>query len=103
MTMMNAETKDTESRNEEQRDDRMEKKKEGRMTRKVEHRISKLPSMTFLGLAVGSMVASAALMLSERKQLANFVGQWAPTILIIGLYNKIVKVERELLEHRKVT
>jgi len=27
-----------------------------------------------------------------RKVERNFVGQWAPTILILGLYNKIVKV-----------
>jgi hypothetical protein len=77
-----------------------ESNKEDRMTRTIEHRTSKVPSVTFLGLAVGSMVASAALMLSERKQLANFVGQWAPTILIIGVYNKLVKVERELMERR---
>jgi hypothetical protein len=24
--------------------------------------------------------------------MANFVGQWAPTFLILGLYNKIVKI-----------
>jgi hypothetical protein len=24
---------------------------------------------------------------------ANFVGQWAPTFLILGLYNKLVKLE----------
>jgi hypothetical protein len=98
--MMN-EAKDAEARRDEQRSDRMEERKEGRMTRKVEHKTSKVPSMTFLGLAVGSMVASAALMISEKKQLANFVGQWAPTILILGLYNKIVKVERELMERRE--
>lgn len=97
MTMMDTETNDME-----RKDERGKENKEGRMTRKVEHQTSKLPSMTFLGLAVGSMVASAALMISERKQLANFVGQWAPTILIIGLYNKIVKVERELMERRGV-
>lgn len=95
MTMMDAEVNDME-----RKEERGKENKEGRMTRKVEHKTSKVPSMTFFGLAVGSMVASAALMLSERKQLANFVGQWAPTILIIGLYSKIVKVERELMERR---
>jgi hypothetical protein len=27
-----------------------------------------------------------------KKEQSNFVGQWAPTLLILGLYNKIVKV-----------
>jgi hypothetical protein len=61
----------------------------------------------YLALAIGSMVASAAIMLTDRVRkggrmmaggrhagLANFVGQWAPTLLIMGLYNKVV--EREL-------
>jgi hypothetical protein len=33
------------------------------------------------------------LMLSGRKEAGNFIGQWAPTLLIIGLYNKLVKVQ----------
>jgi len=32
-------------------------------------------------------------LIAGRKNLANFVGQWVPTILIVGLYNKLVKVE----------
>jgi hypothetical protein len=27
------------------------------------------------------------------KHKSLFVGQWAPTFLILGLYNKLVKVE----------
>jgi len=64
---------------------------EGNTTSMVEARTAKLPSLTFLGLALGSMVASAALVMSGRKQLGNFVGQWAPSILIMGLYNKLAK------------
>ncbi len=60
-------------------------------TEAVERKTSKLPSLAFLGLAIGSMAASAALVLTGRKQLGNFVGQWAPSILIIGLYNKLAK------------
>jgi hypothetical protein len=30
-------------------------------------------------------------MLLNRKNWANFVGQWAPTFLILGTYNKLVK------------
>ena len=47
--------------------------------------------MIWLGLAVSAMAASAALVASGRKQLGNFIGQWAPSLLIIGLYNKLVE------------
>jgi hypothetical protein len=64
---------------------------EDRATETVERQTAKVPSLTFLGLAVGAMAASAALVLTGRTQLGNFVGQWAPSILIIGLYNKLAK------------
>jgi hypothetical protein len=57
----------------------------------VEAQTSKVPSLAFLGLALGAMAASAALVMTGRKQLGNFVGQWAPSILIMGLYNKLAK------------
>lgn len=64
---------------------------EDRGTETVEAQTAKVPSLAFLGLAVASMAVSAALVLTGRKQLGNFVGQWAPSILIMGLYNKIAK------------
>lgn len=64
---------------------------EGKTTSLVESQTSKLPSLTFLGLALASMAASATLVLTGRKQAGNFVGQWAPSILIMGLYNKLAK------------
>jgi hypothetical protein len=64
---------------------------EDRATENVESQTAKVPSLAFLGFAIGAMAASAALVLTGRKQLGNFVGQWAPTILIMGLYNKIAK------------
>jgi hypothetical protein len=75
----------------------MSHKKEGKTTAMIEARTSRIPSGTYLSLAVGSMIASAAAMLAGKKQLANFIGQWAPSLLVIGLYNKVVKLEDELL------
>ena len=69
---------------------------EGTMTRKIEKQTAKIPSIGFLSLAVGSMVASAGLVAMNKKELGNFVGLWAPSLLIIGLYNKLVKIENEL-------
>jgi hypothetical protein len=69
---------------------------EGEMTKRIEQQTAKIPSIGFLGLAVGSMVASAALaFFAQRKELANFVGLWAPSLLLIGVYNKLVKLEAE--------
>jgi hypothetical protein len=52
-----------------------------------------VPSGAYLTLAVGCIGASALLHLAGRKHDAQFVGHWVPTILILGLYNKLVKVE----------
>ena len=67
--------------------------KEGEMTKAIEHYTSQVPSGTYLSLAVGSLGLSLALRLLGQKHAANFVGQWVPTILILGLYNKVVKVD----------
>jgi len=66
-------------------------KNEGYRTSKIEGQTRKIPSALFLGFAFGSVVVSALLALSGRKQAANFVGQWVPTILILGTYNKLAK------------
>jgi hypothetical protein len=65
---------------------------EGGLARPIEEFTARLPSDTFLWLAGGSILGSLGLMLSGRRHDALFVGQWAPTFLILGLYNKIVKV-----------
>jgi len=64
---------------------------EGRVARAIERQTAKLPSDTFLWTAVGAMALSAGLQLAGNRQVSNFVGQWAPTLLIFGLYNKLVK------------
>ncbi|WP_437755966.1 hypothetical protein [Sorangium sp. So ce1389] len=75
----------------------MMQKEEGRVTTKIEERTAKVPSGAYLGLAIGSMIVSAGFMLAGKKQIANFVGQWVPSLLVIGLYNKMVKIEHELI------
>src|SRR5687768_13793998 len=66
-------------------------KNEDIATTVIEEQTKKIPSVTFLGLALGSMGISAALAAAGRPQWANFVGQWVPSLLIIGTYNKIAK------------
>jgi len=67
--------------------------KEGEVTKAIEHYTSQVPSGTYLSLAVGSIGISLTLRLLGQKHAANFVGQWVPTILLLGLYNKLVKIE----------
>ena len=74
-----------------QRGVRPHEHKEGEITRAIEHYTSMVPSGTYLGVAIGCIGASAILHLMGRKHDAQFVGQWVPTILILGLYNKLVK------------
>jgi hypothetical protein len=71
--------------------DRRQDHREGKLARTIEQQTAKLPSDTFLWAAMGSIAASLALKIVGRDKDALFVGQWAPTFLIFGLYNKLVK------------
>ena len=66
--------------------------REGTIARTIEQQTAKLPSDLFLWAAVGSITASLVLMLTGNAKKANFVGQWAPTFLTLGMYNKLVKL-----------
>jgi hypothetical protein len=65
---------------------------EGPVARAIEEQTAKLPSDLFLWAAGGSILTSLALKMMGKDHHALFVGQWAPTLLILGLYNKVVKV-----------
>jgi len=73
---------------------------EGNVAMAIEDQTAKLPSDTFLWLGLGSMAASLGLQLVGKKETAQFVGHWVPTILILGLYNKLVKVAGHDRVHR---
>ena len=69
----------------------------------IEDQTKKIPNLLFLGLSVASMIGAAALATSNssnKKNLGNFVGLWAPTFLLFGLYNKMVKIEDEILRSK---
>jgi hypothetical protein len=72
---------------------------EGRIARAIEEQTAKLPSDTFLWAALGSIGLSLGLQMAGKREMGNFVGQWAPTFLILGLYNKLVKVHGSDQEH----
>ena len=65
---------------------------EGKVASTIERRTAKLPSDLFLWAAGGSILTSLILKSSGRNHDALFVGQWAPTFLLLGVYNKLVKL-----------
>ncbi len=67
--------------------------KEGPVARAIETYTAKLPSDLFLWAALGSIGISLTLKIMRKDEEALFVGQWPPTFLILGLYNKLVKLE----------
>ncbi len=64
---------------------------EGKVATMIERQTAKLPSDVFLWAAGASIAGSLMLKLNKRDHEALFVGQWAPTFLLLGIYNKIVK------------
>jgi hypothetical protein len=64
---------------------------EGGLTRFIERGTQHIPSAAFLGVAAASVLGAVVSYATGRKQLANFVGEWVPTFLLLGIYNKIVK------------
>ncbi|MBC7428511.1 MAG: hypothetical protein H7336_07870 [Bacteriovorax sp.] len=68
--------------------------REGSMTKAIEHQTAKIPSTYFLAAAGGAVVLSLGLaVISKKKGWANFVGNWVPSLLLLGIYNKIVKTQ----------
>jgi hypothetical protein len=65
---------------------------EGVLAKMIEEQTAKLPSDVFLWAAGGSIIGSLVLQMMGEEKKSVFVGQWAPTFLILGLYNKLVKV-----------
>jgi hypothetical protein len=65
---------------------------EGKVARTIEQQTAKLPSDLFLWAAVGSIGVSLVLELMGKTEKRNFVGQWVAPFLLLGVYNKLVKV-----------
>jgi hypothetical protein len=66
---------------------------EDQFTKTVEEYTAAIPSSAYLAVAVAAMAASLGLQMAGRGKWGNFIAQWVPTWLIIGLYNKLVKLE----------
>lgn len=65
---------------------------ENRLTRLVERQAARVPSDLFLFAALGAMVLSLGLELTDRRRPSRFIGMWPGPLLVMGVYNKLVKV-----------
>jgi hypothetical protein len=65
---------------------------EGIVARTIEQQTAKIPSDFFLWAAGLSIIGSLLLKARGRHQDALFVGQWPAPFLLLGVYNKLVKL-----------
>ena len=66
---------------------------EDQFTKTIESYTAAVPSTGYLAVAIGAMGLSLACEVAGRGKWGNFIAQWVPTWLIIGLYNKLVKLQ----------
>jgi hypothetical protein len=64
---------------------------ESSFTRLIEQQTAKVPSHVFLFVAFCAMGSSLALELARRRNASRFVGMWVAPLLVMGVYNKLVK------------
>ncbi len=57
--------------------------------------LEQIPTQAYIGLAVGSILASALFYLSGRRSTALFVGQWPSTFAAFALMFKLLRPSRE--------
>lgn len=67
---------------------------EGRFTRLIEQQAARIPSDVFLFAALSCMGVSLTLELAGRTRGSRFVGMWPTPLLVMGVYNKLVKTLR---------
>ncbi|MVM37975.1 hypothetical protein GO730_10855 [Spirosoma sp. HMF3257] len=66
---------------------------EGPVATAVEEQRVKLLSDIFLWASLGSMGVSLYLQATGSRHRSLFVGQWAAPFRLLGLYNKLIKLE----------
>jgi hypothetical protein len=66
---------------------------EDEFTKTIEKYTAAIPSTGYLAVAIGAIGLSLVCQVTGRGKWGNFIAQWVPTWLIIGVYNKLVKLE----------
>jgi hypothetical protein len=65
---------------------------EDEVTKTIERYTAMVPSSALLAVALGAMGLSLMGQLGGRGKWGNFIAQWVPTLLIMGVYHKLVKI-----------
>lgn len=65
---------------------------EGIVARTIEQQTAKLPSDIFLWGALGSIGVSLFFEIKGNPEKSRFIGQWVSPFLLLGVYNKLVKI-----------
>jgi len=61
--------------------------------RVVEDQVRRVQPSLLVGLALGSMVISAAFAVAGKLKFATFIGQWVPSLLILATYDRLMQAE----------
>ena len=65
---------------------------EGSLTRLIEQQTAKVASDAFLVASFAAIGVSLYYYVTGNRERSNLVGLWAPTLLTMGVYNKLVKM-----------
>jgi hypothetical protein len=65
---------------------------EDQVTAAIEKVTAQIPSSVYLAAALASMAVSVSFKARKNTDMALFIGQWAAPFLILGIYNKLVKL-----------
>lgn len=75
---------------------------DAKVAKVAEIKSKEVPTSIFITLAGAAIALSLGLAMSKKKKSwAIFVGQWAPTILLFGIYDKIVKTNDNSKDEHK--
>jgi hypothetical protein len=66
--------------------------REGMIARSIEEQTAKLPSDIFMWAAFACIGLGAYFELTGRYEKSRWIGEWPTNIMLLGLYNKLVKV-----------
>ena len=65
---------------------------ENTITRVIEQQAAKIPSDVFLAISLGAMATSLFFEVRNNQRVSRFLGMWVAPLLVMGVYNKLVKV-----------
>ena len=61
--------------------------------RLVEMQVRRVPPPLLAGLALGALAVSAAFAVAGKLKVANFIGQWVPSLLILATFDRLMQAE----------